>query len=102
MAAVSIDEHLGVAIGDMTDSLQRHLRARLPSRCDAEDIAQETYVKFLQAVERGLAIENPKAYLYTIAHNLLYHHYKAEARVHIPAHREQLFWLNVNSCSGRT
>ena len=65
----------------MADSLQRHLLARLPSRCDAEDLAQEAYVKFLQAAERGLEIENPKAYLFTIAHNLLYHHYKAQARV---------------------
>ena len=80
MAAVSIQRGTDLALGDMAGSLQRHLRARLPCRCDAEDLAQEAYLKFLQAAQRGLEIENPKTYLFTIAHNLLHHHYKAEAR----------------------
>ena len=64
---------------ESVDALLRHLRGKLRSREDAEDIAQEAYVKFLQAAERGLEVRNPKAYLITIAQNLLYHHYTSRA-----------------------
>ena len=84
MAAVSIQRDTDAIIGDYTDNLRRHLRARLGSESDVEDLAQEAYLKFLQAAERGLEIRNPKAYLMTIAHNLPYHHYKALERSPIP------------------
>ncbi len=69
-----------VTVGDSVDTLLRHLRGKLASREDAEDLAQEAYLKFLQAAERGLEVRNPAAYLMTIAHNLLYHHYTSRAR----------------------
>ena len=73
---------LGVlfTLADSVDALIRCLRGKLASREDAEDIAQEAYLRLLQAADRGLEIQNPKAYLTTIAHNLLYHHYKARGR----------------------
>ena len=80
MAAVSIQRDTDLVIGDYTDSLRRHLRARLGCESDVEDLAQEACLKFLQAARRGIEIQNPKAYLMTIAHNLLYHHYKARTR----------------------
>lgn len=80
MAAVSIQRGTDAIIGDYNDHLRRHLRARLGSESDVEDLAQEACLKFLQAVERGLEIQNPRAYLMRIAHNLLYHHYTSRAR----------------------
>ena len=80
MAAVSVQRGTDLVVGDYADSLRRHLRARLGCESDVEDLAQEAYLKFLQAAERGLEIRNPRAYLMTIAHNLLYHHYKARER----------------------
>ena len=84
MAAVSIQCGTDLVIGDYTENVRRHLRARLGCESDVENLAQEAYLKFLQAAERGLDIQNPKAYLMTIAHNLLYHHYKAQARSPLP------------------
>ena len=72
-------------VGDSVDALLRHLRGKLGSREDAEDIAQEAYLKFLQAAERGLEVRNPRAYLMTIAQNLLYHHYTSRAHSIVPS-----------------
>ena len=80
MAAVSIQRGTDAIIGDYGDHLRRHLRARLGSESAVEDLAQEACFKFLQAVERGLEIQNPKAYLMRIAHNLVYHHYTSRER----------------------
>ena len=57
------------------DELRRRLRAQLPCNEDAQDIAQQACLNLLQ-VNRPETIENPKAYLFQIARNLLYHHYQ--------------------------
>ena len=62
-------------IGDCIDGLQRHLRSRLACEHDVQDLAQEACLKLLQAFQKGNDIDNPKAYLRTIAQHLLYHHY---------------------------
>ncbi len=62
-------------IGDLVTGLRRHLRTKLASEQDVEDIAQEACLKLLQASSKATDIRNPKAYLYQIAHHLLYHHY---------------------------
>ena len=72
-------------LADSAGALIRRLRGKVASREDAEDIAQEAYLKFLQAAERGLEIQNPKAYLMTIAHNLLYQHYVGRERSTVPS-----------------
>ncbi len=54
--------------------LRRHLQSRLACDADAQDIAQEACLSLLQ-VQRPESIQNPKAYLYRIAHNLLYRYY---------------------------
>ena len=61
-------------------SLYKHLRSRLALSEDAEDIAQEACLRFLKARAAGHAIQNPKAYLYRIANNLVYHHYHANSK----------------------
>ena len=68
-------------IGDWADSLHKHLRGKLGSSEDAEeDIVQEACVRLLQEHENAREIHNPRAYLYRIAHRLLYHHYAARER----------------------
>lgn len=49
--------------------LKRYLRNFLKSPEDVEDIAQEAFVRVLEAGSHG-EIEYPKAYLYRTAHNL--------------------------------
>ena len=59
---------------DHLDELRQHLRLRLPSDADADDLSQEACLRMLQA-KRTDAIRYPKAYLYRIAHNLLHNYY---------------------------
>ena len=61
-------------------SLVQHLKGKLASIEEAEDLAQEACIKFLRANRSEREIEHPKAYLYQIARNLLYHHYRAGAQ----------------------
>lgn len=49
--------------------LTRFLRRRLPQQIDAEDLAQEVYVRLLR-VEKLELIEEPRAYLYRVASNV--------------------------------
>jgi RNA polymerase sigma-70 factor (ECF subfamily) len=53
------------------DSLIRYLRYHLDDRSEAEDIAQESFVRFFQARKRQESIAQPKAWLFRVAHNLL-------------------------------
>ncbi len=54
--------------------LQRYLRSRLASEADAQDLAQEAYLRLLRVSEPQL-IRDPAAYLFRIAHNLLHELY---------------------------
>ncbi len=51
--------------------LIRYLRHHLDDASAAEDIAQESYIRFYQARSNGEEIGNPKAWLFRVAHNLL-------------------------------
>ena len=64
------------------DHLWRHLRMRVASDDEAQDLAQEACLLMLQARNRD-RIRNPSAYLYRIAHNLLYQYYlrKSQAKL---------------------
>ena len=80
MAAVHPERIAQTTFGEWADSLYKHLRAKLGSAQDAEDIAQEACVQLLQAHDKAREIRNPRAYLYQIAHHLLYRHYSARVR----------------------
>jgi len=56
-------------------ALRRHLSRRLSCEQDVNDIAQEACLRLLQAHRNKANIQNPNAYLYRIAGNLLYRHY---------------------------
>ena len=54
-------------------ALQRFLRRRVRRKTDAQDLAQEVYVRMLRISDPG-AIRNPVLYLYTVANNLVKEH----------------------------
>lgn len=54
--------------------LLRFVRARLADEQDARELAQEAYLRLLRASQSKL-INDPEAYLYRIARNLLYEWY---------------------------
>jgi RNA polymerase sigma-70 factor (ECF subfamily) len=53
------------------DGVMRYLRRHLDDLSTAEDIAQESFIRFFQARSQGEEIEQPRAWLYRVAHNLL-------------------------------
>lgn len=69
-----------IVIRELIDGLRRQLQARLGSEHDAEDLAQEACLNFLRAHRNDREIQHPKAYLYRIANNLLYHHYQRRSQ----------------------
>jgi RNA polymerase sigma-70 factor (ECF subfamily) len=52
------------------ETLQAFFRRRHPISADAEDLTQEVYLRLLRTDDYA-AIDNPEAYLFTIARNLL-------------------------------
>ncbi len=53
------------------DSLVRYLRHHLSDYAVAEDIAQESFIRFFQARSQGEDVSQPRAWLFRVAHNLL-------------------------------
>jgi len=62
-------------------SLSGYFRRRIADRSDAEDLAQEVYLRLLRS-DAGTRsdIRNPEAYLYTVAANLAREHAAARSR----------------------
>ena len=59
---------------DHYERLVRFLSARLANKQDAEDLTQEAYLRLLRA-SRTRFVEDPAAYLFRIARNLLHEWY---------------------------
>lgn len=57
--------------GQHRGGLLRYIRYHLDDISEAEDIAQESFIRFYQARLRGEEILKPKAWLFRVAHNLL-------------------------------
>ncbi|MBO9560893.1 MAG: RNA polymerase sigma factor [Caulobacter sp.] len=60
---------LAAAYMERREDMRRFFQARLGGRADVEDLVQELYLK-VQSVA-GEAIDNPPAYLYRLASNLM-------------------------------
>ena len=56
------------------DSLMRYLRHHLDDASLAEDVLQETFIRFFQARSQGEEITQPKAWLFRVGHNLAIDH----------------------------
>ncbi len=68
--------------------MQRFLARQIPKRVDAEDLAQEVYLRLLR-VQDLAAIEEPQAYLYRMARNIAAE-WRTRASESHPHDREQL------------
>lgn len=51
-------------------------RRRLPDRTTSEDVLQDTFARYWVAVSRGSEIKNPRAFLYTVAGNLIKNYFR--------------------------
>jgi|GEM_PF-1712232 len=58
-------------------SLCRFCYVYVHNKPDAEDFASDSFVKMMEFASKGNVIENPKAWLYTSARNLIYDKFKS-------------------------
>lgn len=61
---------------DHAESLFRHCYFRVSSRELAEDLTQEAFMRVWNYLAEGKTLDNPKAFLYRIAGNLIIDHYR--------------------------
>jgi RNA polymerase sigma-70 factor (ECF subfamily) len=61
-----------------SDQLERYLRKRLSSHDDAQELAQEAFLRLLRMNRDGY-VRHPQAYLYRIARNLVHELYSGTA-----------------------
>jgi RNA polymerase sigma-70 factor (ECF subfamily) len=61
------------------ETLLRYARTMAPGFPDASDAIQETFLRYWIARRNGKEIENPKAWLFRVLHNLLLDWYKLAA-----------------------
>ena len=66
--------------GEYADKLSQNLKRRVACEENARDIAQEACLRLFVEWQRRRDIQNPRAYLNRIAHNLLYLHYTRNAK----------------------
>ncbi len=72
----------GAAFENYSDELHRYLNRRCGTSCDGDDLLQEVFARFVLLSEREV-IENPRAYLYAIASNVLREFQKRRSRRHV-------------------
>lgn len=61
---------------ELADAIYRHCFFRVSSKELAEDLTQETFTKTWAYLSQGNTIDNPKAFLFRIAGNLVVDHYR--------------------------
>lgn len=71
-------ELVALAFASLRPSLLRYLRNLLAAREDAEDVAQETYLKLLTIAEADLRFGTLRALVFKVATNLAYDRFRAQ------------------------
>jgi RNA polymerase sigma-70 factor (ECF subfamily) len=61
---------------ELGEPLYRHCYFRVSSRELAEDLTQESFTRVWDYLASGKTVDNPKAFLYRIAGNLIIDHYR--------------------------
>jgi len=65
---------------EYVERIYRFVYIKVSSKETAEDLTSQTFIKSWQAMERGTEIENPKAFIYQIARNLVIDFYREKAK----------------------
>lgn len=69
----------------------RHCYFRVSSREVAEDLTQESFMRVWNYLAKGMTIDNPKAFLYRIAGNLVIDYYRKKKDASLEALSEEGF-----------
>src|SRR5688572_25206357 len=82
MSSSAADAATRVAFEQYRGQLHRFLVGRLRSTQDAQDLAQDVYLRFLQIAQQE-TVREPQALLYRLASNLVYEFRLRERRGHV-------------------
>ncbi|MCA9353273.1 sigma-70 family RNA polymerase sigma factor [Candidatus Nomurabacteria bacterium] len=61
---------------DYSDSIFRHFVFKISDRDRSKELTQEVFMRLWKTMSSGEAIDNPKSFLYKIAHNLYVNEYR--------------------------
>jgi RNA polymerase sigma-70 factor, ECF subfamily len=79
------------AYDQYADAIYRHCYFRVSDSAIAEDIMQETFMRVWDYMRQGKDVENMRALLYHVAHNLIVNHYKKKKSVSLDVLQEDGF-----------
>jgi RNA polymerase sigma-70 factor, ECF subfamily len=69
-AASLLEQRVGELFGVLQAPVYRYLCGLLPDRGEAEDVAQETFLRLYSHLHKGHAVGNVRAWVFRVAHNL--------------------------------
>ena len=64
-------------IGEYTDEIKRFINSKVSDSHVAEDLTQEVLFELVKSCKKSDDIENVRSWMYQVARNVLYHHYKS-------------------------
>lgn len=84
MAMEEINKQFGKIYDRYVDKIYRYVFLRVDSREAAEDLTSETFLRAYEAYKGAdKKIDNPQAFLYKIAGNLVVDHYRARGKAQL-------------------
>ncbi len=79
------------------DAIFRFCLVKTGNKELSEDIAQETFTRYWQALKDGKEMKNTRSYLYTIANHLVIDWYRKKKEVSLDARMEKGFEPTLNN-----
>jgi len=73
---------------EYSDAIFRHCYMKTSNRETAKDLVQETFVRAWKHVSEGKEMDNPKAFIYKIANNLIIDWYRKKKSVSLDSMQE--------------
>ncbi|MCC6393264.1 MAG: sigma-70 family RNA polymerase sigma factor [Bryobacterales bacterium] len=78
--ASTLSQTLVEVFSVLRSPIYRYLLSSVGNRPDAEDLTQEAFLRLVRVVRRGAIPDNPKAWLFEVAHNLLIDRQRGSSR----------------------
>jgi hypothetical protein len=69
--SAELERTVGEVFVVLRDPIYRYVFSTVRNAGDAEDLTQEAFIRLLRDLRKGHAIENVKAWLFRVAHNLV-------------------------------
>jgi len=88
----SPSEQFGEIYDQYIEKIYRFVYLKVSSPEVAQDVTSKVFLKGFEAYQRGQEIQNPSAFLYKIARNMVVDHYREKGRTKV-TYVENLFYM---------